>query len=93
MNICYNGCHDWYYDIENTNLFNFSKEALSRVLELSKGEANEMSQWVLKENGDIVPRRMICLLYSVYFYSSTKVKKEELFCGLVKRDGVINKTS
>ena len=44
---------EWCYYQENTNEFPFNREILGRVLGLAKGEA----QWVLKANGNVVPRR------------------------------------
>ena len=35
---------------------------LGRVLGPSKNAGNEMAQWILKSNGQIVPRRSLCLL-------------------------------
>eukprot|EP00957_Ditylum_brightwellii_P042611 3226457-Ditylum_brightwellii.AAC.1 len=36
--------------------FPFNKEILGHVLGPAKGEGNEMEQWVLKGNGNVVPR-------------------------------------
>ena len=37
-------------------IFHHSKEILGRVLGPVTGEGNEMSQWILKANGVVVPR-------------------------------------
>ena len=47
-------------EIEYRSLF-FSKKVLGKVLGLVKLEGNEMEQWVIKANSEIVPRRKIFL--------------------------------
>jgi hypothetical protein len=45
--------------MENSASFPFQKERLGRCLGPAKNEGNEMAQWVLKDNGKVVPRRSI----------------------------------
>jgi hypothetical protein len=54
-NLCQFGWYEWCYYRENTNKFPFNKEVLGRVLGPAKGEGNEMAQWILKANGNVVP--------------------------------------
>ena len=60
---------------DNANLFPFSKEMLGRCLVLAKGEGNDMSQWVLKSNGDIIPGITCHPLKVEEMCSLTEVKK------------------
>ena len=54
-NLCQYAWYDWCYYRENKNAFPFNKEVLGRVLGPARGEGNEMCQWILKANGNVVP--------------------------------------
>jgi hypothetical protein len=54
-NLCRFG-HEWVYFHENLAAFPFQKEQLARYLGPAKNEDNEMAQWVLKDNGKVVPQ-------------------------------------
>jgi hypothetical protein len=49
--------YDWCYYREQKEKFPYPREILGRVLGPATGAGNEMSQWVLKSNGNVVPRR------------------------------------
>ena len=53
------GWYEWCYFREHTAAFPFPQEVLGRVLGPARGEGNEMAQWVLKANGNVVPRRTV----------------------------------
>ena len=53
-NLCQFGFYNWCYYHEQGEAFPYSKEILGRVLGPSKGEGNEMAQWILKANGNDV---------------------------------------
>ena len=55
-NLCEFNWYDWCYFREKTSKFPFNQELLGRVLGPARGEGNEMSQWILKPNGNVVPR-------------------------------------
>ena len=55
-NLCQYGWHEWCYYREQKAAFPHNKEVLGRVLGPAHGEGNEMAQWVLKANGNVVPR-------------------------------------
>ena len=55
-NLCQYGWYDWCYYHEHTARFPFNQEVLGGVLGPSCGEGNEMAQWVLKVNGNVMPR-------------------------------------
>ena len=56
-NICNFGWYEWVYFRETTAAFPYPAHVLGRCLGPAKNEGNEMTQWVLKQNGEIVPRR------------------------------------
>jgi hypothetical protein len=56
-NLCRYSFYEWCYFRENKNKSPFNKEVLGRVLGPAKGEGNDMAQWILKANGNVVPRR------------------------------------
>ena len=56
-NLCQFGWYEWCYFREKKSKWPFPKEQLGRVLGPAKGSGNEMSQWVLNINGQVVPRR------------------------------------
>jgi hypothetical protein len=56
-NLCQYDWYDWCYFRDQKELLPFKKEVLGRVLGPAKGEGNEMAQWILKANGNVVPRR------------------------------------
>ena len=55
-NLCKFAWYEWVYYREHTNKFPFNQEVLGRTLGPSRGAGNEMSQWILKANGKVVPR-------------------------------------
>jgi hypothetical protein len=58
-NVSRYGWYEWCYFHEKTKKFPFNREVLGRVLGPARGEGNEMAQWVLKANGNVVPRRSL----------------------------------
>ena len=58
-NLCQYGWYEWCYFRDQTTAFPNNKEVLGRVLGPARGDGNEMSQWSLKANGRVVPRRSL----------------------------------
>ena len=56
-NVCQFGFYNWCYFRDQGTKFPFNKEVLGRVLGPACGTGNEMAQWILKSNGQVVPRR------------------------------------
>eukprot|EP00957_Ditylum_brightwellii_P026595 2011445-Ditylum_brightwellii.AAC.1 len=52
--------------------FPFNKEILGRVLGPAKSGGNEMAQWVMKGNDNVVPRRTLRLLKVEELHSKLK---------------------
>ena len=65
--------YDWCYYREQSEKFPFNREVLGRVLGPASGEGNEIAQWVLKANGNVVPRRTLRPLTVDKRYSPTKL--------------------
>jgi len=84
-NLCQCKWHDWCYFREQKQSFPFNREMLGRVLGPAKGEGNEMAQWILKANGNVVPRRSSRPLKVDEMHSTTEIKKQQIFDGLIER--------
>jgi hypothetical protein len=84
-NMCQYGWYDWCYYREQKAKFPFNREVLGRVLGPAKGEGNEMAQWILKENENVVPRRTVRPLQVDEVHSPTEIKKREIFDDLIER--------
>ena len=63
-NLCQFGWYEWVYFFQNTADFPFQKEELGSCLGPTKNYGNEMCQWVLHQNGQVVPRRTLRRLRS-----------------------------
>ena len=55
-NLCQFGWYEWVYFREHKAQFPVQKNELGRCLGPTKNEGNEMYQWVLRQNGQVVPR-------------------------------------
>ena len=84
-NLCQFGFYNWCYYHEQGEAFPYSKEILGRVLGPLKGEGNEMAQWILKANGNVVPWRSPRPLTMAELHSPTELKKREVFDKLIER--------
>jgi hypothetical protein len=84
-NLCEYGWYEWGYFREKTAKYPFNKEILGRVLGPARGEGNEMSQWILKANGNVVPRRTVRPLSIAEKHSETEEDKRKLFDQLIKQ--------
>jgi hypothetical protein len=84
-NMCQYQWYDWCYFREQTQNFPFNREVLGRVLGPARGEGNEMAQWILKANGNVIPRRSSRPLKVDEIHSPEEIKRREVFNGLIKR--------
>eukprot|EP00957_Ditylum_brightwellii_P204183 15338039-Ditylum_brightwellii.AAC.1 len=66
-----------------TAKFPFNQEVLSRLLGPDRGEGHEMTQWVLKANEKVVPRRTCRPLHTDKIHSEQEKKKHEVFDALI----------
>ena len=58
-NLCNIGWYEWVYFCQNTDSFPYQKEELCRWLGSTNNKINEMCQWILQQNVQIVPRRTL----------------------------------
>ena len=80
-NLCQYSFYQWCYYRDGHAGFPLPREVLGRCLGPAKGEGNEMSQWILKANGRVIPRRTIRPLTSIEINSETeKTKRDEFDC-------------
>ena len=82
-NLCQYDWYQWCYYREQGAAFPMHREVLGRVLGPAKGEGNEMAQWILKSNGNVVPRRSLRPLTVSETASETEQKKRETFTALI----------
>ena len=76
-NICQFKWYHWCYSRDNKAKFPFNKELLGRILGPAKGEGNEMSRWVLKPNGGVVPRCTARPLNDTELCSEVEIRKRK----------------
>lgn len=84
-NLCQFGWYEWCYYREHSAKFPNNQEVLGRVLGPARGEGNDMAQWVLKANGNVVPRRSVRALHTAELHSPSEVKKRQVFDELIER--------
>jgi hypothetical protein len=84
-NMCQYGWYDWCYYREQKAKFPFNREVLGRVLGPANGEGNEMAQWIIKPNGNVVPCRTVRPLQVDEVHSPTEIKEREIFDELIER--------
>ena len=83
--LCQFGWYEWCYYRDHTEKFPFNKEVLGWILGPAKGEGNEMAQWVLKANGNVVPRHTARPLTVTETHSTMELKKRGTFDALVEK--------
>ena len=83
--LCQFSWYEWCYYREQTDAFPHNREVLGRVLGPTRGEDNEMAQWVLKANGKVVPRQSLQPLTIAKKHSMVENKKRDVFDALIER--------
>ena len=84
-NLCQFRWNEWCYFRDHKAPFPHNQEVLGRVLGPARGEGNELSQWVLKSNGNVVPRRTVRALQLAEVHSNTEKRKWDIFDALIER--------
>ena len=77
--------YDWCYFRDHKAPFPYNQEVLGCVLGPAQGEGNELSQWVLKSNGNVVPRQTIWALQLAEMHSDTEKCQRDIFDALIER--------
>ena len=83
--LCQYDWYEWCYFRDQTAKFPFNREVLGRVLGPATGAGNEMSQWILKGNGNVVPRRSFRPLSVEEQHSLIEANKRKTFDALIER--------
>ena len=83
--LCKYSWYEWCYFREHRELSPFNREVLGRILDPATGEGNEMAQWVLEANGQVVPRCTVCLLHADELHSPQDIKKRDIFDALIEK--------
>eukprot|EP00957_Ditylum_brightwellii_P001453 113399-Ditylum_brightwellii.AAC.1 len=65
--------------------FPFNKVILGLVLGPAKGEGNEMAQWAMKSNGNVVPCQNLRSLKVEELKIKTEIRSRNLFDSLIER--------
>ena len=82
-NLCQFYWYQWCYFREQKSPFPLAQEVLGLVLVPAKGEGYEMEQWVLKANGNVVPRCTTRPLNTSELSSETENRKRNFFDELI----------
>ena len=86
-NLCVFDWYDWGYFRDQSTSFPEPKEVLCKVLGPSRNVGNEMTQWVLKSNGQIVPRRTVRPLLPQEIAPSNEIeqRKRDVFAAAIRQ--------
>jgi hypothetical protein len=85
-NLCHFGWYEWVYFQDVKTAFLYQKECLGHCLGPAKNDRNAMAQWILKENGKVVPRHTLSCLSPAELAPTNEVKieKQALFNTLIR---------
>ena len=84
-NLCQFSWYKWVYFQEHTTAFPHNKEVLGHVLGPACGVGNEMAQWILKANGQVVPHHSVRPLHLGELTSPSEQSKRQSFDALIER--------
>ena len=84
-NLCQFRWYEWCYFRDHKAPFPHNQEVRGGVLGPAQGEGNELSQWVLKSNGNVVPRQTVRALQLAEIHSDTEKRKHDIFDALIER--------
>ena len=82
--ICQYAWYEWCYFREQSAQFPFNKELLGRILGPERGDGNKMIQWILKADGNVVPRRTSRPLNTAELNSKSEKWKRQIFDELIE---------
>ena len=86
-NLCTYKWYEWCYFGENKDSFPLNIEILGLIVRPAKEEGNEMAQWqwVLKANGQVLPRHTARPLKVEEKHEPVESKKRSIFYDLIER--------
>jgi len=79
------GWYEWCTFFEHSASFPAPKKQLGRILGPATGMGNEMCQWVLKVNGNVVPRRTVTPLTHDELHSPNDERRRRVFDQLIEK--------
>ena len=82
-NLCQFDWYQWCYFREKKSEFPLAREVPGRVIGPAKGEGNEMTQWVLKANGNVFPCCTIRPINTFELSGETEKRKRNVFNELI----------
>ena len=78
LNLYQFSCYDWvYYRDIRVGGFSFPSESLGRYLRPADHTGNSMSQWVLKNNGKVLPYQTLPSLTKAELSNPAKIEKRD----------------
>ena len=83
-NICQFRWYEWVYVRYGSEPFPLMTEVLGHCLETAKHEGNEMAQWILKINGQVVPRKSLRKLRPNELANESEIAKRAAFDASIK---------
>eukprot|EP00957_Ditylum_brightwellii_P060677 4606691-Ditylum_brightwellii.AAC.1 len=76
----------WDYCVEcHARINNMTAKRLFQVLGPTRGVGNKICQWILKENGNVVPHQTCRPLQVAEVHSDTERKKHEIFDAVIEK--------
>ena len=78
-NICQFCWYEWVYSRDGSEPFPHMTEILGRCLGPESNEGNEITQWILNINGQVVPQRSLCKLRPDELSKETEITKRAAF--------------
>ena len=83
-NICQFRWYEWVYVRYGSEPFPLTTEVLGHFLRPAKNEVNEMAQWVLKINGQVIPRISLRKLRPDELANESEIAKRAAFDASIK---------
>ena len=79
LSLCQFAFYQWGFYREKSSKFLFGSELLCQVLSPARGEGNEMCQWVLMANGNVLPRCSVRPLTTAEIHSDVEIERCQIF--------------
>eukprot|EP00957_Ditylum_brightwellii_P159895 12170980-Ditylum_brightwellii.AAC.1 len=85
LSLCIFKWYEWCYFREQNMSFPFNKEVLGCILGPAKDEGDEMAQWVMKGNGNVMSCQTLRLLNVEELNNKSKIRSCKFFDSLIER--------
>ena len=77
--------YEWAYAMDEADEFPKQAQLIFRVLGPTKNDGNEMAQWCLKANGNIVPGRYVVPLKTDQLNNNEEILKRNVFTNCTRK--------